>query len=230
MGKHRDSLGIVADILGDVNRHSSKTGIMEAANLNFSHVNSYLKTALSAGFLVVSNQKYEITEKGKQFLEKYLKFNASLVEVTDSLEKLKEEKKTLENEVAGYIVGKVKEQEILVENTAEMPEKINCSFGRIDPTEFYEELTTLGFAAEAAIEIISWIDLIVKKDRFFFSGKKPSLIKACLVANGTMLKGAPDNLTRQRISSFFKVYVSSIQHCFKDYRKFISEEKPELFK
>jgi predicted transcriptional regulator len=230
MGKNRDSLGLVVDILEAVNEHSSKTGIMDAANLNFSYVNSCLRIALSAGFLVVSNQRYEITEKGRCFLEKCRRFNVSFVEVTTSLDRLKEERKALENEMAGRKEGSVKEKEILGEDAEEMPARIDCSFGRIDPTEFYEELTSLGFAAKAALEIVSWIDLIVKKDRFFFSGKKPNVIKACLASVGTVLLSEPNNMTRQRIRRFFKVDIRSIQHWFKDYRRFISEEKPELFK
>jgi predicted transcriptional regulator len=230
MGKHRDSLRRIADILEAVNEHSSKTGIMDAANLNFSYVNSCLRIALSAGFLMVSDQRYEITEKGRRFLEKYRRLNVSFVEITTFLERLKEERKALENEMAGRKEGSVKGKEILGGDTAETPGRIVCSFGRIDATEFFEELTSLGFAAEAALEIVSWIDLIVKKDRFFFSGKKPSVIKACLASVGTVLLSEPNNMTRQRIRRFFKVDIRSIQHWIKEYRKLISEEKPELFK
>ena len=52
MRKYRDSLEMVADVLTAVSSHSSKSGIMEAANLNFYNVNSYVKTVLSAGFLM----------------------------------------------------------------------------------------------------------------------------------------------------------------------------------
>ena len=72
-------------------------------------------------------------------------------------------------------------------------------FDRINPHEFYGELTTLGFTSESAIKIISLIDLIYKKDRFFFSGQKASLIKACLACHGIVILGAPDNVSRRVI-------------------------------
>jgi predicted transcriptional regulator len=52
MRKCRDGLEMVADILKAVSVHSSKWGIMEAANLNSYNVISYVEIALGAGFLV----------------------------------------------------------------------------------------------------------------------------------------------------------------------------------
>ena len=60
MWKYRDSFEMVADVLKAVSVHSSKSGIMEAANLNFYNVNSYVEIVLSAGFLAV-NEEYEIS-------------------------------------------------------------------------------------------------------------------------------------------------------------------------
>lgn len=71
MRKNRDSLEIVVDILKAVSVHSSKTGIIEAANLHIYYANIYLEIALKAGFLVMSDHKYKITEKGKEFLQKH---------------------------------------------------------------------------------------------------------------------------------------------------------------
>jgi predicted transcriptional regulator len=45
MRKYRDSLEIVADILKAVSEHFSKTGIMEAANLNIYNSRKYLNNA-----------------------------------------------------------------------------------------------------------------------------------------------------------------------------------------
>ena len=79
MRKYRDSLEIVADILKAAILHSSKTGIMEAANLNWNNINSYVEIALGEGFLVDSNQKYETTEKGKSYF-----FGEGLLSLTNN--------------------------------------------------------------------------------------------------------------------------------------------------
>ena len=56
-----------------------------------------LEIALKAGFLKVSDHKYEITQKGKELLEKYLELACTLQQVKNSLENLKEEKRALES-------------------------------------------------------------------------------------------------------------------------------------
>jgi predicted transcriptional regulator len=228
MRKYRDNLEIVSNILKATKEHSSKTGIMEAANLNFYNVNSYLEIALNAGFLVVNNHNYEITEKGK-FLEKYLELTNNLNEVKSSLEELKEEKRALESVLVNKTDKELIEEIIPIEKE-DKPLIINVSLERINPVDFYEELTNLGFTKIAAMKIISWIDLIYKQDKFFFSGKRASLIKACLACNGSVILGAPNNVTRRVISRFFKVNIRSIQGSYKDYRRFILEENIESVK
>lgn len=225
MRKYRDSLEIVADILKAVSQHSSKSGIMEVANLNCYNANSYVEIALGAGFLAVSDQKYEITEKGKELLEKYLKLAGNLQDVKCSLEMLKEEKGALEAALLNKTNINAKEKQISIE-IKDKPLIPKITFRRINPTEFYDELTNLGFATQAAIEIISWIDLIHKKNKFFFSGKRACLIKACLACNGAVILGA-SNVTRHTIRLFFKVNSRSIQNSYKTYRQLILEEKPK---
>ncbi len=229
MRKNRDSLEIFADILKVVSLHSSKTGILEAANLHFLYANIYLDIALRAGFLVLSDHKYIITEKGKDFLKKYLELTNYILEVKSSLEELKEEKKMLERALDKKIIEDVREVQIPIEKK-EAPLVIKLSFERINPAEFYNELTDLGFTTEDALKIISWIDLIHKKDKFFFAGKKPSLIKACLACNGSVLLGAGKYPTRRVIRDYFKVSITSIQRSNKDYRKLILEENIDLTK
>jgi predicted transcriptional regulator len=229
MRKYRDSLEIVADILTAVNLHSSKTGIMETSNLNFKNVNSYLEIALKAGFLVVTCQKYEISSKGKDFLEKYRELTFNLIEVKSSLEQLKDEKMALESAFLIKTNKKVKEKETPSEKK-DKPLLNSTSCGRINPNEFYEELSNLGFTSEASLEIISWIDLIHKKNKFFFSGKKAALIKACLACNGAVILGTPSNVSRHVISLFFKVNNNSIQRSYKAYRQLILEDRPDLVK
>jgi predicted transcriptional regulator len=76
--KYRNKLEIIADILKVVSKNSSKTGIMKAANLNMNYENRYLEIALISGLLVASNDKHEITEKVKEFLEKYNELTCKL--------------------------------------------------------------------------------------------------------------------------------------------------------
>ena len=138
---------------------------------------------------------------------------------------MKEEKKALEAELLDKAVSN-EEGGFLIEKK-DKPHVMKISFDRIKPDEFYDELTNLGFTSEAALEIISWIDLIYLKDKFFFLGKKIRVIKACLACNGAVLLGV-SNVTRHTIKLFFKVNSRSIQNFYKAYRRVILEEKPNL--
>jgi hypothetical protein len=81
------------------------------------------------------------------------------------LESLREEKRALESVLVNKTSKNVKEKEILIE-IKDKPLISKISFERINPIEFYDELTNLGFTTEDALKIVSWIDLIHKKDRF----------------------------------------------------------------
>ena len=120
-----------------------------------------------------------------------------------------------------------KEQQIKDNGKKQLPE-IKILIKRIDPVEFYHELTELGFTGAAALEIISWIDLIYKKDKFFFAGKKATVIKARLACNGAFIF-REKNVTRNKVVRFFKVGNTSSTQTM-HYRRFLMEEKPELFK
>ncbi len=130
----------------------------------------------------------------------------------------------LEGALDKKVVKNVSEAQISF-GKKEKPPIIKLSFDRIDPLEFYNELADLGFASSDALKIISWIVLIHKKDRFFFSGKKPSLIKACLACNGSVLLGAGKYPSRRVIRDYFRVSITSINHSNRVYRKLILEDK-----
>ncbi|MGD6850540.1 MAG: winged helix-turn-helix domain-containing protein [Candidatus Bathyarchaeia archaeon] len=74
MGKNRDSLSIVADILEGTGSGASKTRIMFAANLSFKLLEKYLDLVLQAGLITVESRKYQLTEQGQRFLKQYRPF------------------------------------------------------------------------------------------------------------------------------------------------------------
>lgn len=78
MGKNRDSLSIVADILEGTGSGASKTRIMFAANLSFKLLEKYLDLVLQAGLITVESRKYQLTEQGQRFFETIPPFQGSL--------------------------------------------------------------------------------------------------------------------------------------------------------
>jgi len=74
MGKYRDGLGIIADILHAAGSGAKKTRIMGGANLSYRLMEKYLKSTVQVGFLRLNDEGYEVTEKGQDFLERYLDF------------------------------------------------------------------------------------------------------------------------------------------------------------
>ena len=71
LGKHRESIDIVADILKIASEGSRKTQIMYRANLSYTLLQKYLDLVKRCGMLNISYKKYALTTKGKIFLKKY---------------------------------------------------------------------------------------------------------------------------------------------------------------
>lgn len=84
--RKRERLYIIAEILGIAKKGSSKTHLMYSANLSFKLTNEYLKLMLDINLLedgIENNKKvYKATEKGTNFLERFL----NLVELLDAEE------------------------------------------------------------------------------------------------------------------------------------------------
>lgn len=74
LGKNRDRLCIVAAILETANSGATKTHIMVGANLSFSLLEKYLDVVVDAGFVRVEGSRYELTERGREFLVQYRRF------------------------------------------------------------------------------------------------------------------------------------------------------------
>jgi predicted transcriptional regulator len=84
--RKRESLFIIAEILGIAKKGSSKTHLMYNANLSFKLTNEYLKFTLETDLLEESmgnNKKvYKATEKGVNFLDRFF----DLVELLEAEE------------------------------------------------------------------------------------------------------------------------------------------------
>jgi predicted transcriptional regulator len=97
MVKYRRRFEIIGDILGVAEKNSvKKTKIMYVANLSHGLLEKYLAEAINLGFIRFNNDGYEITEKGKFFLEKYRDFSAKHSKVFKQIESLRLEREFLE--------------------------------------------------------------------------------------------------------------------------------------
>ena len=73
MGSYRDKLDIIADILNVASRKPRKTQIMYQANLSFRLLQKYLNEVSGASLICFEDetQCYDLTSKGKAFLDAY---------------------------------------------------------------------------------------------------------------------------------------------------------------
>ena len=71
LGKNRDRLGLVAAILDAAGRGSTKTHVMNVANLSYKLLEKYLAETLRMGFIQKVGSKYSLTEQGRDFLKRY---------------------------------------------------------------------------------------------------------------------------------------------------------------
>jgi predicted transcriptional regulator len=96
MGKYRDGLGIIADILRAAGGGAKKTRIMYVANLSHELLQKYLRATVHSGFLQSNDEGYEVTEKGQTFLEKYLDFSSKYSKLENELQSAMFEREILE--------------------------------------------------------------------------------------------------------------------------------------
>ena len=95
MGKNRDRLSIVADVLESVGSGSSKTRIMFAANLSFNLLEKYLDVVVRAGFVESRDAKYMLSDRGWEFLNNYKQFHTKYTNAQKLLENLGNEREKL---------------------------------------------------------------------------------------------------------------------------------------
>ena len=76
MGKYRDRLQIIADILSTVRKGSKKTRIMYQANLSYRLLCRYLRDVVDSGLISFDKGDYYVlTDKGKEFLDRHEKYS-----------------------------------------------------------------------------------------------------------------------------------------------------------
>jgi DNA-binding PadR family transcriptional regulator len=69
---------------------------MYIANLSYKLLEKYLGEVAALGFIDFSDDYYEVTEKGKAFLEKYNNFSSEYVKIEDDLRRMLFEREALE--------------------------------------------------------------------------------------------------------------------------------------
>jgi predicted transcriptional regulator len=100
MGKYRNRLQIVADMLSVVsgNNDAKKTRIMYLSNLSWDLLNRYLNDLMDADLLSLNSSGcYELTPKGKMFLDRFNEYSKRCEMVEEHMNNLDKEKKNLEN-------------------------------------------------------------------------------------------------------------------------------------
>jgi predicted transcriptional regulator len=108
MGRYRDGLGIIADILHAAGSGSKKTRIMGVANLSYRLFEKYLGRTVQVGFLRLNDEGYEVTEKGQNFLEKYHDLSGRYSKLNSELQSVLCEKETLKRMCQPLRNGKLK--------------------------------------------------------------------------------------------------------------------------
>jgi len=108
MAKYRDGLGIIADILHAAGSGAKKTRIMGVANLSYTLFEKYLEDTVQIGFLRMNDDGFEVTEKGKDFLEKYMSFSNRYSKLESELRSVLSERDVLKSMCQPAKNGKVK--------------------------------------------------------------------------------------------------------------------------
>ena len=74
---YRGRLDIIADILNVVSKEAKKTQIMYQANLSYNVLQKYIRELSAASLVSFLDEKrcYQLTEKGRRFLEVYEEYS-----------------------------------------------------------------------------------------------------------------------------------------------------------
>jgi len=96
--KYRRRIEIIADILSSAaSGATKKTRIMYNANLSYTLLEKYLAEVISLGLLRLSDNGYEVTERGFIFLEKYERFSNRFSRIQKEMQTVISERKDLED-------------------------------------------------------------------------------------------------------------------------------------
>ncbi len=107
MGKYRDRLQIIADILYVVRGGARKTHVMYQANLSFTLLKRYLAEVLEAGLVSCDDEdRYRLTGRGQSFLDRFGEYSKRCVHVEEELNNVNDEKTVLEDLIGGNLGGR----------------------------------------------------------------------------------------------------------------------------
>jgi predicted transcriptional regulator len=102
MGKYRDRLQIIADILSVVRDGAKKTHVMYQANLSFTLLKRYLTEVLEAGLVRCDDEDgYRLTRRGQSFLDRFHEYSKRCERVEEELNHVNNDKTVLENFFGG---------------------------------------------------------------------------------------------------------------------------------
>jgi predicted transcriptional regulator len=102
MGKYRDRLQIIADILSVVRGGAKKTHVMYQANLSFTLLKRYLTEVLEAGLVRCDDEDgYLLTGRGQSFLDRFDEYSKRCERVEEELNHVNNDKTVLEDYFGG---------------------------------------------------------------------------------------------------------------------------------
>jgi predicted transcriptional regulator len=112
MGKYRDRLQIIADILSVVRDGAKKTHVMYQANLSFTLLKRYLTEVLEAGLVRCDDEEdgYRLTRRGRSFLDRFDEYSRRCERVEQELNHVNNDKTVLENFIGGDSSGRSNER------------------------------------------------------------------------------------------------------------------------
>ena len=96
MGKHRETVEIIADILNLVHEGCGKTRIMYGANLSYTLLCKYLSLVCCCGLINNASKNYELTGKGIEFLRRYNTYDKKRKHFAESILELDSKRGLLE--------------------------------------------------------------------------------------------------------------------------------------
>ena len=98
MGSYRSRLDIIADILNVASKEAKKTQIMYQANLSYKVLQKYLAEVVDSSLISFEDSRhcYQLTDKGKRFLEAYEEYSRSYKHVEKRLNDVEMRKRNLQ--------------------------------------------------------------------------------------------------------------------------------------
>ena len=99
MGKYRNRLQIIADILSIVTKKTKKTHVMYQAILSYKLLSKYLKELLEAHLITHNDNLYVITPKGEEFLITFAEYCRLQNDLENLLKLIHSRKTVLEREL-----------------------------------------------------------------------------------------------------------------------------------